>query len=257
MAPEQLRGKADGRADIYSLGSTLYELLTLRPAFDAPDRAALVRQIVQDDPVRPRKLDAKIPRDLETIVLKALAHDPASRYANAAAMATDLRHFLDDKPIAARPVGMSERLCRWCVRRPALASLAAALLLTLAVGIAGVLSQWVRAESNLKEALRQEGIAFNLLGTAKGEQRRAEEEQRRAEQNLAEADRQRTIAQQEAAEAEASYQTARKAVNELLTMVSEEELLAQPGLQPVRLQLLTRALGFYEERLAERDQDPT
>src|SRR5439155_20274623 len=118
MAPEQLRGKADGRADIYCLGSTLYELLTLRPAFNAPDRAALVRQIVQDDPIRLRKLDAKIPRDLETIVLKAMAHDPASRYANAAAIASDLRRFLDDKPIAARPEGVPERLWRGCVRRP-------------------------------------------------------------------------------------------------------------------------------------------
>jgi serine/threonine protein kinase/Tfp pilus assembly protein PilF/regulator of sirC expression with transglutaminase-like and TPR domain len=249
MAPEQLRGKGDARADIYSLGSTLYELLTLRPAFDAPDRAALVRQIVQDEPQRPRKLDARIPRDLETVVLKAMAQDPESRYATASELAADLRRFLDDKPIAARPVGVHERLWRWCVRRPALASLAAALLLSLVVGMAGVLWQWGRAETNFQRAVRQERIAVNMLDLAR-------QEQRRAEQNLAEAARQRTIARQEAAEAEAGYQTARDAVNELLTIVSENELLAQPGLQPVRLQLLTRALEFHEQRLASRDQDP-
>src|SRR6185369_15491265 len=105
-------------------------------------RAALVRQIVQDDPVRPRKLDSRIPRDLETIVLKAMAHDPTSRYAKASEMAADFRRFLDDKPIAARPVGLPERLWRWCLRRPAPASLAGALLLSLSVGIAGVLWQW-------------------------------------------------------------------------------------------------------------------
>jgi serine/threonine protein kinase/Tfp pilus assembly protein PilF len=248
MAPEQLRGKADPRADIYSLGSTLYELLTLRPAFDAPDRAALIRQIVQDDPPRPRKVDARIPRDLETIVLKAMAHEPVSRYATAAEMAADLRRFLDDKPIAARPVGLPERLWRWCVRRPALATLAAALLLSLAIGIPSVLWQWGRAEANLKEAVRHKGIAENMLGVA-------QHQQQRAEQNLEEANRLQKIAEHEAAEAEASYQTAREAVNELLTTVSENELLAQPGLQPVRLQLLTRALEFHQKRLVGHEQD--
>lgn len=255
MAPEQLRGKADGRADIYSLGSTLYELLTLRPAFDAPDRPALVRQIVQDDPLRPRRFDARIPCDLETIVLKAMTHNPASRYSSAAAMAADLRRFLDDKPITARRMGVGERLWRWCVRRPALASLAAALLLSLSIGILGVLWEWARAETHLKEAVKHKANAENSLIAAQQEQRRAEEQQRRAEQEAEEAARQRTIAERKAKEAEASYQTARKAVDEL-TMVSENALLAQPGLQSVRLQLLTRAVKFYEEQLAGGHHDP-
>ena len=72
MAPERLQGQGDARADVYSLGLTLYELLTLRPAFDAPDRAALVRQITDASPPRPRKLDPRIPRDLETIVLEGV-----------------------------------------------------------------------------------------------------------------------------------------------------------------------------------------
>jgi serine/threonine protein kinase len=247
MAPEQMRGKGDARADIYSLGSTLYELVTLRPAFDAPDRAALIRQIVQDEPARPRKLDARIPRDLETIVLKAMAHDPASRYATAAEMAADLRRFLDDKPIAARPVGLPERLWRWCVRRPALAGLAGGLLLSLTVGVAGILWQWGRAETHLREVVRQQGIAENMLGVA-------QQQRQRAEDNFQEASNQRIIAEQRAAEAEASYQVAREAVNELST-VSEHELFTQPGLQPVRLQLLIRAQEFHQKRLAGRDED--
>ena len=83
MSPEQAlgrRGALDGRTDIYSLGATLYELLTLRPAFDGDDRCELLRQIAQDEPMPPRKLDPAIPVDLETIVLKAMAKEPADRY---------------------------------------------------------------------------------------------------------------------------------------------------------------------------------
>ena len=250
MAPEHLQGKADARADIYSLASSLYELLALRPAFDAAERAALIRQIAHEEPLRLRRLDSRIPRDLETIVQKAMAHDPALRYATAGAMAADLRRFVDDKPIAARPVSGPERLWRWCLRRPALAGLCAALALSVVVGVVGVLWQWGRAERNLREAVHQKGIAVELLQVA-------QQSQRRAEQNSVEAARQQSIAERRASEADENYQTARQAVHELLTMASEDDLLTQPGLQPLRVQLLSRALQFYEERLADRDSDPT
>ncbi len=87
MAPERFRGEGDGRADVYALGLTLYELLTLRPAFDSPDRLQLIEQIKTEDPPRPRALDPRIPRDLETIVLKAIDKDPQSRYQSADALA--------------------------------------------------------------------------------------------------------------------------------------------------------------------------
>ena len=99
MAPERFRGEGDARADVYALGLTLYELLTLRPAFDSPDRLKLIEQIKTEDPQRPRALDARIPRDLETIVLKAIEKDPEARYQSAEAMGEDLRRFLDDEPI--------------------------------------------------------------------------------------------------------------------------------------------------------------
>src|SRR5262249_35605762 len=83
MAPERFRGEGDGRADVYALGLTLYELLTLRPAFDSPDRLRLVERIKAEEPTRPRALDPRILRDLETIVFKASDEDPRRRYATA------------------------------------------------------------------------------------------------------------------------------------------------------------------------------
>jgi eukaryotic-like serine/threonine-protein kinase len=125
MAPERFRGEGDGRADVYALGLTLYELLTLKPAFDSFDRLKLIEQIKTEDPQRPRALDPRIPRDLETVVLKAIAKDPKGRYQSAAALAADLRRFLDNEPIQARPVGPLERAWIWAKRRPTAAALLA------------------------------------------------------------------------------------------------------------------------------------
>ena len=122
MAPERFRGEGDARADVYALGLTLYELLTLRPAFDSSDRLKLIERIKTEEPARPRSLDGRIPRDLETIVLKAIDKDPERRYPTADAMAEDLRRFLDDEPIQARRISGAERAWRWCRRNPGLAS---------------------------------------------------------------------------------------------------------------------------------------
>ena len=102
MAPERLDGWADRRSDLYSLGVTLHELLTLRPFFETTSRAELMKRIAHDQPPAPTKIDAAIPVDLETIVLKALAKEPAARYHQAEQMADDLRRFLEDRPILAR-----------------------------------------------------------------------------------------------------------------------------------------------------------
>ncbi len=131
MAPERFRGEGDARADVYALGLTLYELLTLRPAFDTPDRLRLIERIKTEDPARPRSLDARIPRDLETIVLKAIDKDPERRYATAEAMAEDLRRFLDDEPIQARRASPVERYARWARHHPTIATLGAVLTAVL------------------------------------------------------------------------------------------------------------------------------
>ena len=123
MAPERLDGKSDRRGDIYALGATLYEMIALRPAFDAPDRGRLVRQILDDEPPLLRKLDRRVPRDLETILHKAMARDAAARYQTAGAMADDLRLFLQDRPIGARRSTPAEKTWLWCRRNPIVASL--------------------------------------------------------------------------------------------------------------------------------------
>ncbi|WP_165229604.1 serine/threonine-protein kinase [Aquisphaera insulae] len=137
MPPERFRGEGDARADIYALGMTLYELLTLRPAYRSSDRLKLIEQVKNEEPTRPRSLDDRIPRDLETIVLKALDKLPERRYPTAEAMAEDLRRFLADEPIKARQVSTTERYWRWARRNPVVAILGGvltALLIAVTIG---------------------------------------------------------------------------------------------------------------------------
>jgi serine/threonine protein kinase/WD40 repeat protein len=131
MAPERFNGLADARSDIYGLGLTLYELLTMRAAFDAADREVLIKQIIKEEPPKPRRLCPHLPRDLETIVQKAIEKEPARRYSAAADMAEDLRRFLADRPIRARPATVWEQLWRLCRRNPLPAALAATVMLLI------------------------------------------------------------------------------------------------------------------------------
>ena len=156
MPPERLQGKGDGRGDVYALGLTLYELLTLRPAFDQSERSKLLHQVMHEEPPRPRKLNPAVPRDLETIVLKACARDAAHRYQSATELADDLRRFTEDKPIRARAVSEAEKLWRWCRRNPALASLAALFVLSLLAGAAGTTWKWREAEQERLKVVHAE-----------------------------------------------------------------------------------------------------
>jgi serine/threonine protein kinase/WD40 repeat protein len=133
MAPERFRCLADARSDVYGLGLTLYELLALRPAFGDSDHERLLYQVNHVMPTRLRHVNPAVPRDLDTIVHKAIEKDAAHRYATAAALAEDLRRFLEDRPIVARRVGSTERLTRWARRNPGLATLGTALAATLAL----------------------------------------------------------------------------------------------------------------------------
>ena len=126
MSPEQARtGAIDGRTDVYSLGATLYELITLRPPFDGASAAELLEQIGGRDPIPPRLFNRRIPRDLETIVLKTLAKRPADRYASAADLAEDLARFLNHEPVRARRISPIGRFWRVARRHPGISTVTA------------------------------------------------------------------------------------------------------------------------------------
>ena len=123
MAPERFRGESDALSDVYSLGLTLYAVITLRPAHDVPDRAELIRRIAEAQPTRPSEIDPSIPIDLETVVLKAIEPDPKRRYRSAGELAEDLARFVDGRQVLARRASLPERLVRWVGRNKTLATL--------------------------------------------------------------------------------------------------------------------------------------
>jgi WD40 repeat protein/Flp pilus assembly protein TadD len=154
MSPEQAlahRIPVDHRTDIYSLGVTLYELLTLKPAFGGPDRQELLRQIAFEEPRAPRHINASIPVELETIVLKAMEKNPAERYATAQELADDLERFLKDEPIRARRPSVLLRVRKWTRRHRsvvATAAVAGVLLLAALATVTSVAALWLRDERN-------------------------------------------------------------------------------------------------------------
>jgi WD40 repeat protein len=164
MPPEQARGGTKSvttAADVYSLGATLYEILTGRPPFAAESVPELLRQVVEQEPARPRSLAPELDPDLETICLKCLEKDPARRYGSAEAVAEDLESWLQGKPIAARPAPRWERLVKWARRRPEIAGLVAAMVLLSLVGLGLVLWQWnsaVVANAGLRRSLYAAGM---------------------------------------------------------------------------------------------------
>ena len=169
MSPEQItagRVPVDHRTDIYSLGATLYELLTLRPPFTADGRDKLLAMVIQKEPPAPRAVDRKLPRDLETICLKCLEKDPDSRYQSAKDLADDLRRFVSRFAVLAKRAGPLTRLKKWVRRNPWLAGAGAAVL--LAAGTA-----WFFAWRAYESEQRQQANERKREQEAMAERRRA------------------------------------------------------------------------------------
>ena len=249
MSPEQAAGQLDRvgpASDVYSLGATLYTLLTGQPPFREDDAGELLQKVQRGDFPPPREVKSAVPVPLEATCLKAMARQPEDRYPTARALATDIEHWLADEPVAAWPEPASVRAQRWARRhRPLVASAAAALLVATVGSVVGFLivsaayeneyAARVEEQEAKQRAIEAEGVA---------EIRRVE-----AEKNLKEA-------QVERARADANFAKAMAAVDDYLTKVSETKLLENPGMQPLRKDLLTSALRFYQEFLKEREDDP-
>jgi eukaryotic-like serine/threonine-protein kinase len=224
MAPEQAHGRTRDvgpGADIYSLGAILYEALVGRPPFKGETVLDTLELVRSQEPVSPSRLQPKIPRDLETICLKCLQKDPKNRYLSSGALAEDLRRFQAGEPIFARPTPAWERAWKWARRRPLAAALVGvSVLFALSLAVGGV----VFGEYEQSRAAEKERLM--------GNEKRAHE---RAEQN---------------------FESARSAVDEMLTSVGQQRLAYEPRMEKVRRDLLTKALHFQERFLKEKSDDP-
>jgi eukaryotic-like serine/threonine-protein kinase len=270
MAPERFDGRADIRSEVYALGLTLYELLAMRPAFTGSDRNSLIKEVTTGEPAPPRSLDRSIPSDLETIVLKAIAREPGRRYQTAGEMAADLRHFLADRPVRARRVGVPERLVRWCRRNPAVAGLTGTVaVLLVAAGVASALvAVHFRELAATERASRDGAVAARAQADAartEAEAARAEAvaardseaaQRHKADDTRTRAEEGRRTAQQQRERAEDNFRQARGAADAYLNRVTEDQLLSVPGLQPLRLELLASAVKSYQDLLEGRGDDP-
>jgi serine/threonine protein kinase/Flp pilus assembly protein TadD len=221
MSPEQVlghRGIVDHRADVYSLGATLYELATLRPVFGGGDRHELLRRVEAEEPVAPRRIDPALPRDLETIILKALAKEPERRYASAHELADDLERFLRDEPIRARRPSTLERAARWGRRhRTAVATVSLGLALGTVVLAVSTIRIW--------EEKRKAVLAYHN-----------EEAQRYR--------------------AQANVELAMQALEHLSLRVAERRSRHDPVFEREDREVLKLALEFYEEFSRQNDAQP-
>ncbi|MBL8754185.1 MAG: serine/threonine protein kinase, partial [Planctomycetes bacterium] len=231
MAPEQFAGSYDVRSEVYALGVTLYELLVLRPAFRGSTRSELMELIRTQRPEPLRRACPDVPEDLAVVVEKAIARDPADRYADAAALARDLQAFLDDRPIEARRLSAAAMLWRWCRRNRTVALLAASTFVAvLGAGITG----WVAA-----------GVAGEARSRAEQAAKAEQDQKTRAEATLAKA----LVAFGEVFDTLAGKDPVLAFEEDADT--GEQTVVARTVVEPRELELLGRMLSFYGQFAAE------
>jgi len=234
MSPEQGLGKnglVDHRTDIYSLGATLYELATLRPAFDGQCREELLARVSMQDPVSPRRINRAIPADLETIILKAMRKEPRDRYLSAAELAEDLRRFLDSRPIHAKKPGVMERVNKWSRRHKPLVALGLVALLLAVLGLA--VSNVLVARERSKTRQAYEEVARKQSETASA---------------LAQEARQRELAEQ-------SFRQAREMLDSFV-QASIEDLAVKESDEDIRQALLLASLPYYQSFIEQTRDNP-
>jgi serine/threonine protein kinase len=220
MSPEQAlakHGLVDHRTDVYSLGVTLYELLTGAPAITGRDREEILNQITLDDSQPPRSFDSTIPHDLETIVLKAMARTPAERYATAREFADDLHRFLDNRPVVARRPTSLERAAKWARRHGAVVR---AVSVGLAIAVIALSASTLLALHAYQAEANQHQLADTRLQEAKNQRRQA-----------------------------------RRAVDKMYLEVADKWLERQPQMSGLQKQFLQEVLGYYEAFAEEQGED--
>jgi WD40 repeat protein len=183
LAPEQAAGKKalTTAADVYGLGAILFELLTGRPPFHGETPLETVLQTLQREPPRPRALNPRLDRDLETICLKCLEKDPQRRYRSAEALAEDLEHWLAGEPIQARPSNAWQRTVKWVRRRPAIAALSLGIALITVLGFVLVSWKWLEADANAREAAENATLHKKAADDATAARKTADERRKEAE----------------------------------------------------------------------------